>query len=53
LMAPVGDLHGIHEGDTSQKGLRSLVRPMARLPLVLRVAVFNSPEQRQNLHHQM
>jgi len=56
LMVPVGDLHVIHEGDTSRKGLRSRVRPMARLPLVLppeRVAVFNSPEQRQNPHHQM
>jgi len=56
LMVPVGDLRAILGGGTHQKGLRIAVRPVTRLRFVLltnRVAIFNSPEHRQNPHHQM
>jgi len=55
-MVPVGDLRVIHDGGTFQTGLRSLIRSVAWLPLILpahHVVVPNSSEQRQNLHHQM
>ncbi len=56
LMVPVGALRVIHYGGTRQKALRGLIRPVAWLLLVLpahHVAVLNSPEQRQNPHHQI
>jgi len=56
LMMLVGNLRVISDGGTFREGLRGFVRPVTRLPLVLptnRVAVFNSPGQRQNPHHQM
>lgn len=55
-MVPVGALRVIHYGGTRQKALRGLIRPVAWLLLVLpahHVAVLNSPEQRQNPHHQV